>query len=73
MRIKIKSKQYPKIGDRRTLRKFALLPTKVHDGLRSQDYWIWLEYYTVTQLFGGHSDLISGVEVEDWITLGKWI
>ena len=45
MRWSRKIHRDPHLGDMRTLRKFAWFPTAVHSS------WVWLEYYTTTQIY----------------------
>ena len=65
MRWKIRDKKSPKIGDERTITKFAWLPIKI------DNYKVWLEAYDSFQKYEEVSEVIDMTEPE--IIVRKWV
>jgi hypothetical protein len=73
MKWNIKQQRYPRIGDRRTVRRFAFFPTRCTDLDLDKgviECYVWLEYYTEDQEFVKRST--KERYMPDWITIERF-
>lgn len=69
---KNKSK-FPRIGDRRTVKRFAFFPTKCVDLDLEEgviECYVWLEFYTEDQEFRKNS--VKERYMPDWVTVERF-
>ena len=71
MRLKVKDN--PLLGQRRTLRKFALFPTVVNNICEAKKYILWLEFYNEKQEFCFYDSIALDHPVTKWVTIEKYI
>ena len=71
--MRLKLKHEPKYEERRTVIKFAWLPTFVTHFCEAKKYILWMEYYNEKQSYSSRFHWVSGDPVYKWRTIEKYI